>query len=468
MAPVTLVNAGPTVSATVAMGPPTPSLIQMVSSTTNNPALTADAGDNFKFFLPNAVGAGNCLVLAITYPNGVTPTVTDNNGNTWPGSAAVSADAGSGNCVSAIYVLPNANAGVTRVNVAIGSNISPMQYTITEWNNVATVSPVNGSHGAAAVSGTALAAGSFTPGNNNANGGNLVFAYFAISNTFSSGNPTNWVTGGSFVLLDGDISWSTTQGFPKASQFFVQTISASINPGITSTGDTETYNCVAVALKAANAGTPIPSGIHVNKIIHFTGANIATNWSLLAPATGNLRVISSTTQGATAAVSDNESGTWTKKGSAACILFSPNKSANAGLKLTITGFGGQNSSVQFWDIQGAAASPFDTFAETSNLFSNVTVINDCPDITPTTTNGLVIANEALGFGPGLGFASGAPAGAVFDFVHYDSQTDSSDYDNSDCLGHVYNATTTAQTWNWSITSQANNSGACVAAAFKHG
>src|SRR5215475_12941518 len=96
----------------------TPSLIQMVSSTTNNPAVTGDTGNNFKFFLPNAVGAGNCLVLAITYPNGVTPIITDNNSNTWPTSPAATANAGSGNCISSIFVLPNANAGVTRINVA--------------------------------------------------------------------------------------------------------------------------------------------------------------------------------------------------------------------------------------------------------------------------------------------------------------------------------------------------------------
>jgi hypothetical protein len=373
----------------------TPSLIQMISSTTNNPALTSDTGNNFKFFLPNAVGAGNCLVLAITYPNGVTPTITDNNSNTWPTSPAATANAGSGNCISSIFVLPNANAGVTRINVAFGSSVSPMQYTITEWNNVATTNPVNGNHGAAAVAGASLATGSFTPGNNNANGGNLIFAYYAISNTFSSGHPTNWVPGGSFTLLDGDIAWVTTQGFPHASQFFIQTTAATINPGITATGDTETYNCVAVALAAATAGTPIPAGIHVNKIIHFSGSNIPTSWNLLTPATGNLRVISSTTRGGSAAITDNESGSWSKVGTSACVLYSANKAANPGLAITVTGFGGQNSSIRFWDIQGAAAAPFDTFAESSSVFSGMTVIDNAPNITPSTANGLVIANQAL-------------------------------------------------------------------------
>ena len=73
----------------------TPTLVQHVSSSAN-PEGVGISGDNFTFTLPNPVGAGNCLVLGISYPSGNTPTVTDNNSNTWPASPAVSADARSG------------------------------------------------------------------------------------------------------------------------------------------------------------------------------------------------------------------------------------------------------------------------------------------------------------------------------------------------------------------------------------
>ena len=64
----------------------TPTLIQHVASSAN-PVGVGISGNAFKIPLPNAVGAGNALILGITYPHGKTVTITDNNGNTWPGSA---------------------------------------------------------------------------------------------------------------------------------------------------------------------------------------------------------------------------------------------------------------------------------------------------------------------------------------------------------------------------------------------
>src|SRR5882724_5228490 len=119
-----------------------PTLVQHITSSAN-PAGVGISGDNFKMPIGNPVGAGNCLVLGMTYPHGSTPTVTDNNGNTWSGSPAVSADGGVGGYVSAIFVLANANAGLTTITVAFGTGnatIIPFQYTLSEFNNVATAS----------------------------------------------------------------------------------------------------------------------------------------------------------------------------------------------------------------------------------------------------------------------------------------------------------------------------------------
>src|SRR5262249_49913630 len=80
---------------TLATSPGVPTLIQHVASSTN-PVGIGIAGNNFKIPLPNPVGAGNALILGITYPSGNSPTITDNNGNAWPATAAVAADAGSG------------------------------------------------------------------------------------------------------------------------------------------------------------------------------------------------------------------------------------------------------------------------------------------------------------------------------------------------------------------------------------
>src|SRR5882672_919543 len=255
-------------SVVTSAGPSTPALVQHVSSA-SNPAGFSVSGDNFIFTPPNPVGAHNCIELKISFPSGHTATITDNNGNTWPGSPAVSADSGS--MISAIFVLPNANIGRTFFTISFGTRILPVQYTYSEWSGIALSSPVNGTSSAANVIGSSLATGSFTPTtNNDANGGNIISAYYALSSTSAASNPSTWVAGGSFTLLDANIGWVDNKGFPTASQYLIQSTQASINPSITTTGDTtDHFNCVAVALKAAPAGTPSPStGIYVNKIIH--------------------------------------------------------------------------------------------------------------------------------------------------------------------------------------------------------
>ena len=64
-----------------------PALVQMVASSTNQPAIQGQAGSNFKFTLPNknggaSAGNGNCVALCMTYATGTTITVTDTIGNT--------------------------------------------------------------------------------------------------------------------------------------------------------------------------------------------------------------------------------------------------------------------------------------------------------------------------------------------------------------------------------------------------
>lgn len=448
-----------------------PTLIQHVTSSAN-PVGLGESGNNFKFTLPNAVGAGNCLILGITYNDTDTATVTDNNGNTWPVSPAVSAD--STDYTSEIFVLPNANAGVTTITVSFGSARIPFQYTISEFCNVATTSPVNGTASAAAQLGPSLSTGSFTPGNNNASGGNLIWNYYAIGGP-AGGNPTSFVPGGSFVLLDGDIAWTNGQGLPHAAQYYVQATSAAINPGITTTGDSaDHWDCVAIALKAASAGTQAPAGIRVGKINHFTTTTPPAAWKFQIPATGNLRVLTTANyQGITdiTSVVDSEGNTWNVVEGAAdqpYLFWWPNAAANPNLTVTVNISGGSpTATMLFWDVQNASASPLDAMAGVSSTNVNSqTTVNGQPPITPTQSGGLVIAVMGIGDGPGLGFNTGAPAGAIFDFVNYTGQTDLSRMDNSDCCAHLYNSSTAALNWNWTITSQASNSVSSTAAAFK--
>lgn len=445
----------------------TPTLIQHISSSTN-PVGLGISGNNFKIPV-STVRSGNCLILAISYPNGSTPTVTDNNGNTWPGSPAVSKTGGS--YTAAIFVLPNANAGAVVITVSFGSSVIPFNYSVSEFMNIATSSPTNGSIGATGA-GPSLAAGSFTPTtNNDANGGNLIWSYSAISDSASS-NPTSFSPGGSFSLLDGDITWTNNQGFPHSSQFFVQASQAAVNASVTATGDSSNnYNTIAVALKAASAGTAAPAGIRVAKILHFSNNTPHTTQTLQIPSTGNLRVLvlpGGPSISPITSVVDSESGSWTQvtnPGDTPYMFYRQNTSANNALTVTITYSGSQiGYSFRYFDIVSAAASSFDTSAVMSTTsVSNQSSVNNAPTITPTTSNGLVIAIMGIGQGPGLAVTS--PSGGQWDLVTYTGETDLDLMENADALMHYYNATTSTINVNWTITSLPGNSAFATAGAF---
>src|SRR6185437_9247132 len=148
---------------------------------------------------------------------------------------------------------------------------------------------------------------------------------------------------------------------PHASQMYVQRLQASVTPSITATGDTtDHFNSVTVALLAANAGGFIPSGIHINKILHFTDGAPPATWTLDTPASGNLRVLVTTTPTMViSSVSDNDSSCTTgwhvqndNGGSGATIAWAGGCTANPNLTVTIHNNGAQpTTSFRFVDVQ---------------------------------------------------------------------------------------------------------------------
>ncbi len=473
-----IVNTEDAAQTTTNFGPasaiPVPTMIQHTASTSNVfPHLnigSGDAYDNFKFILQHPVGAGNCLVLGLCYAHGLTPTVTDNNGNTWPGTPTVSADGGTGNFVAAIFVLPNANAGVTQINVAFGTRALPFQYTLTELNNIAITSTVNGTHATANVVGATLTCGSFTPTNNDANGGNIIWSFFApAAYTTIAQAPTAWGVGNSGTMLDCDTAWSTRSGIPHASQYVLQTATAAINPTITATGvTTDTYNCVSVALKVGSAGTARAAGIHIDRLVHQGSPTRTTSYSdpspnpltLQLPASGNLRVLSLTNDhSTTCTVTDSEGQTWsqavaTTGSSFNTCFYCPNRSPNPNLTVTITGMSNFFCSYRFYDISGAAAAPVSGTA-VANVLPGATTYSDSPILTPTASPGVVIS--WIGFNLGATVALTSPAGAILDACTYDAIMDGDCMDNADGLAHLFYTTNTAQHWNWTDTQSAQQS-----------
>jgi len=442
----------------------TPTLVQHVSSSTD-PEAFAETGNAYVFTLPNKVLAGNCLILGISVRWSATRTVaiTDNNGNAWPSSPAVTTSDGA-NSISSIYVLPNANAGTTTITVTFDGGgavrVKGFQYTISEFYNVATVSPVNGTSKSSTTAAPNLASGSFTPGNNDANGGNLIWSYFSDNVGTSPTRVTNFAAVGGFALLDADIAWDRSAGFFHASEYFVQATSAPVNPGMTAAGSIDRYNAVSVALKAASAGTaPAATGIRIVRISHQTCDVPPSTWPLQFPSSsGNLIVVTTVPVDVIdiSSISDTRSNGYTKATLSAgdpALWYAAAAMPDPTLTITLHIRGTPvNATVVILEIAGAATvSPVDGAAEVptqgdpngANLF-------DTPVLTPASANGLTIAQLTLGTGPSKGLAAGSPAGAVFDFVHFTGQTDGSKMENSDGLAHLYNTDLSTEHWNWIV------------------
>jgi hypothetical protein len=441
--------------------PPVPTVVQHVASSCN-PVGVGEVGNTYIIPIPNPVGLHNCIVLALTYPNGAPTSITDSQGNTWsttPRKAAI----GASNTL-ATFVLGSANAGQTSITVVFSAAVAGVRYEITEIFNCSGVD--NGSSSAVDVTGPSLACGSIAPTSDS-----IVLAYFAESAGLSSGNPTSWVPGGSFTVLDADISGIRSTGgfqaFPASSQFLHT--SATINPSTTATGDTaDTFNCVAIALAAASVGTPKPAGIHIDKIVAVGTAALPATWHLQYSATGNLRIFVDQA-GIIQSISDNESGSWTPVSgvvlntTAANIWWSANKSPNNNLTISITSaagiVGNPAGALFFLDVSGAAASPFDVSASAS---ANATAPTsaDQPDITPSTINGLVVAVFGNGLGPTTAVTS--PSGAIADWVQYTGQMDGSNLNFGNGIAHLYNTTTAAENWTWTISTSQSVKSAAIA------
>jgi hypothetical protein len=457
-----------------------PALIQHVTSSAN-PVGVGISGNNYKIPLPNPVLPGDALVLAITYPHGEAIAVSDTLSQTWP-AASITEDDGAGNYVTQIYVLCGSAGGSETITIGWTTSSLPFEYTVSEFNHIATTGCVDGTVGGTnlAPNGSAvISPGSFTPAtNNNANGGHIIWNYNAISSA-ASGNPTSWTPATNFTLLDGDIAWIDKQGFPHASQWYIQPTNASVTPSITSTGDTvDRFNSASVSLLVAGAGGTLPSGIHINKIIHETWVALSSGATLTLqlPTTGNLRVLTFPAGQDNidiTSITDSDGSAWNLEqtgGDSPQIWYAANRSANPNLTVSIHTSGvSPTNSARFYDVQGAATSPFDVAAGTNMTnCSSVTAINNQPSITPTGTGELVIATMGIGQGPGLGLASGAPSGGVWDLTTYAGETDNDLMENADAQAHLYNATTSAENWNWAITSVGNNSCSAEAVAFKPG
>ena len=445
----------------------------------------------FQWQWPNPILPNDTLVCGITYVHGFTPSSITSavSGLTWSVVPGGVADAGTDNLVTAIYVanVPDTvpatgTIETTTVNFA-SSSAQIVQVSCGEFNHL-DVSPVNGASAAAGISANGsylIDPGSFTPTtNNNANGGNVIWNYTTAAQNFQAGHwVSTWTPAPSFTLLDagqgGRESGQANHG--NASQWYLQSTQASVDPVITAASENiDPYNSVSVALKVdSSRGSTVPSGIHLNKILHQTTCNFGGTWDMQFPVTGNLRVFVSEEVFAEGKITDSDGNTYTIAspfGSQGQTIWyavdnthvpSPNMKVSAVMPDTqcLTG--------HMYDIQGAAtSSPLDVAAG-QNSGNQTCETAGMPFITPNFTNELIIAQVGMGNGPAI-LPMVSPSGSIFNMINYNGQADENYFDNSNGEATYYNGNSTAQiSFAWTAGPNAvNTCSGGNAAAFKHG
>ena len=449
---------------------PRPALVQNLSSYTNR---DGEAGNDFIVNLPNPTLANNCLVLALTnaYSPSRTILVSDDKSNTW--TAGPHADFVANNETTTIFYALGVAGGTQKITIHFDASIYDVHATVSEWANIATAAAANGSSGASDVA-SPVSAGSFTPGNNDTNGGNLIYQHaIAIPGVGALGNLSSTVSG--VTAGAGFTLASANRQLASISQYTIQTTAAAINPTLTVAqgSGTDHFNTIAIAFKAAAAGTAPTSGIRIQNMQHtfhpWPGSSTVN-----LPSSGNLMALTApvnTGQDAITSVGDSKGNTWTKV--AGESLDSPQVwyavNATPGSDLTVSFNVANNTGIIViaWDIAGASTAPFDKFAEATGAQARAgDDITNAPVITPSTAHGLVIGLINEYTGPPMSMIG---AGYVADHIYYAGQTDSSLMDMGDGTAHIYNPDTSQLSFGWHQTSHPPTWGwFAIAVAFKSG
>lgn len=444
-------------------GTPVPTLVWHLGSTTNDNNGNV-AGNGYFYSGVNPTLAGNCLTIAITYPYSASRTVslTDSTGDTWTAVGSPTTD--SVNCAQQWWVCPNASPGLHTVTVTFNAAVRPYSVEFSEWANIATVSPADGSHGTANSPGATCSAGSYTPTtNNDANGGHLILTV-ARSNdligTLAANSASNITCSGSQQFLSAD----NTCTIPGACSYFVQTTNGAINPGFAFTQSTGTnFVCTSIALKAASAGTLPGNGIRIKRILHTTYVNTTSPATFMFPCDGNLRVVAmaassgiNNVTSVTDSASQNYGSNIGVAGSSQ-VFVKQNVTPSNTLKVSIAAGWAQEDSVRFYDVVNASPTSLDQVVSGSGANpgsgSTTTAIN----ITPSVANTITICTTGYGTGPMLGLAAGSPAAGIYDTVNYTNMTDQDRMDNADGLAHSSNMTAAAQSWIFTMSVAARGS-----------
>lgn len=438
----------------------TPTLIQHVTG----PTVSNLGADSYKLQLPNPTLSGNCVIVAVTTGSSNTISVSDDKSNSYTSVTSVT-----GNQFCQVFTALNVTAGATVITCSFNATQNDVQALASEFNNIATSSAGDGSHTASGTA-TAVAAGSFTT----TTAGDLIYH---VGWQDSGGITTTSVTQGTspFKLISVDLQ-NTGIG-SMAAQYQIQASAGAINASYTQAPSAH-FDTIAIALKNASAGSTPAAGIRIVSAYHSTinGSN-TTPWKHQWPTTGNLLVaaILSIDAVTITSLTDGNSNTWTLAGTAlsnpgsgqlrfAYVVGPTVSTTMTGPTVNFTGSNSSGDTIVFYDITGAATSPFDSTAgnphatgtDSTTTAHNITTVS----ITPSTANGLIFSM--------FGLANPGPCDAVtpgtFMACTASPEANSGDMDENNGWGLEYNANTSSRTYLYHFPATGGGAGAWAASA----
>jgi hypothetical protein len=250
---------------------PLPTLIQATNS-----AMEQNAFPDLIYNLPHPTLAGNCLILYVQTGAATTFTITDDgSGNVW-----TQADSSvTGGQFLYAFTCPNVAAGTQKITVTFGAAQATYQGGVAEFNNVATSAPVD-VHGSANGSSTTASVGLTT-----GTAGDLIWMV-AVQDTFSANVyfGTSFAADANGELIHAEL-WHGT-----ASYWAVQPSAGAVTPTIT-LNPTAGWQAVAVALKSAAAGTPLPATPRVRRRQFSSSQATKTSATLQLPCSSGSLVV---------------------------------------------------------------------------------------------------------------------------------------------------------------------------------
>jgi hypothetical protein len=341
----------------------------------------------------------------------------------------------------------NTAPGTQFITATFDSPLNDFQAVISEWFNVAPAAALDGAV-AARRAAPAVSAGTLATTQNN----DLIYQY-GIDTSWGVGMEGNsfsgYAAGPGFTLLAADRRLAVVH------QYGIQPASGAINPIFTASGGTDTFNTLAVALKAAAFGTaPDPTAMRIASTYH-TRVNAGTS-ALNFPTVGNLFVVVTAydeTQETLNSVSDSKGNAWTvvKGNVKPQMAYARNASpgSNLTLSLNVTEHGSGNLQLLIYDVVNADANPYVQGAYASGTAAaNNAAVADAPDLVPQFAGGVVFTSLNLYTGPPSSMPG--PAGATFDSVYYTGATDLTPQDSGDGYGHIYPASTVPLNFIWQL------------------